>query len=70
MADVLTAAEEWFQRACHAHPMAVWPLLVWNSLPRAGASQFHGHAQVHERASRSPAALSELVSFVILDQRR
>ena len=22
-----------------------WPLLLWNNLPRAGASQFHGHAQ-------------------------
>lgn len=24
----------------------LWPLLLWNNLPRAGASQFHGHAQV------------------------
>ena len=23
----------------------LWPLLLWNNLPRAGASQFHGHAQ-------------------------
>ena len=30
----------------------LWPLLLWNSLPRAGASQFHGHAQT---------ALSEVI---------
>lgn len=24
----------------------LWPMLLWNTLPRAGASQFHGHAQV------------------------
>lgn len=30
----------------------LWPLLLWNTLPRAGASQFHGHAQT---------ALSEVI---------
>ncbi len=25
---------------------ALFPLLLWNCMPRAGASQFHGHAQV------------------------
>jgi hypothetical protein len=24
----------------------LWPFFLWNCLPRAGASQFHGHAQV------------------------
>lgn len=30
--------EEWDGR--------LWPFLLWNCLPRAGASQYHGHAQV------------------------
>lgn len=34
------------QRASAAHPTALHPLLIWNTLPRAGASQYHGHAQV------------------------
>jgi hypothetical protein len=29
---------------------ALWPFFLWNCLPRAGASQFHGHAQVSNGA--------------------
>lgn len=38
--------DEWFQKAHAAEPSARHPLLLWNCSPRAGASQFHGHAQV------------------------
>lgn len=34
------------QTASAAHPEAQHPLLIWNVLHRAGASQYHGHAQV------------------------
>ena len=34
------------RQAAKAHPRARHPLLLWNCLPRAGASQFHGHMQV------------------------
>ena len=46
LADLLAAAEGWFQRAAAAHPAARHPFLLWNCGARAGASQFHGHAQV------------------------
>ena len=44
--DLLAAAHEWLRRAAESHPDALHPLFIWNCLPRAGASQFHGHAQV------------------------
>lgn len=34
------------QAASAAYPGAQHPLLIWNVLHRAGASQYHGHAQV------------------------
>ncbi|KAL3133900.1 hypothetical protein ABBQ32_008355 [Trebouxia sp. C0010 RCD-2024] len=46
VSELLSTAAEWF-RASHAlHPEAHHPFFLWNCLPRAGASQFHGHAQV------------------------
>lgn len=47
--DLLSASHEWFSRALGhiTGPSAgAEPLLLWNCLPRAGASQFHGHAQL------------------------
>jgi ATP adenylyltransferase/5',5'''-P-1,P-4-tetraphosphate phosphorylase II len=46
LADLLLAAEGWFGRAAAEHPRARHPFLLWNCGARAGASQFHGHAQV------------------------
>ena len=54
LADLLLAAEGWFERAAAAHPSARHPFLLWNCGARAGASQFHGHAQV---------ALSQVSTF-------
>ncbi|KAK9905646.1 hypothetical protein WJX75_003820 [Coccomyxa subellipsoidea] len=46
LSDLLQVAEEWFERASAAQPSARHPFFLWNCGPRAGASQFHGHAQV------------------------
>eukprot|EP00899_Mesostigma_viride_P007252 jgi/Mesvir1/16528/Mv10074-RA.2 len=46
VAEALLASAEWFRRGHTARPEHFYPLLVWNCLPRAGASQFHGHLQV------------------------
>jgi hypothetical protein len=73
VADALAAADGWFREAARAARAegavppgdALHPLLVWNCLPRAGASQFHAHAQVMlsqlpfpavEREARAAAA--------------
>ncbi|CAD7698388.1 unnamed protein product [Ostreobium quekettii] len=55
LADLLAASSAWLCEAADAHPDAVYPLLVWNSGPRAGASQFHGHAQVMLSKATLPA---------------
>ena len=46
LSDLLSCAQGWFQAAHQAHPEAVHPFFIWNCGARAGASQFHGHAQV------------------------
>jgi hypothetical protein len=44
--DLLATGRAWAERA-HAHdPAAIYYLLMWNSLWRAGGSIVHGHAQV------------------------
>lgn len=46
---LLDAAMEWLERAYQhsrdQHPAPMFPLFIWNCLPRSGASQYHGHAQ-------------------------
>eukprot|EP00887_Chlorella_sp_A99_P007270 scaffold2.g7270.t1 len=52
LGDLLGVAHGWFEAAAEAAvaegqaPAELHPLLVWNCLARAGASQYHGHAQV------------------------
>ncbi|EIE23757.1 hypothetical protein COCSUDRAFT_63282 [Coccomyxa subellipsoidea C-169] len=46
LSDLLLVAQEWFERGSATQPSARHPFLLWNCGPRAGASQFHGHAQV------------------------
>ena len=46
LGGLLSAAQGWVHAAHAATPAAAHPLLLWNALPRSGASQFHGHAQV------------------------
>lgn len=44
--DYLDVAGRWWQRAHMADSSAIYPLLMWNCLWKAGASIPHGHAQV------------------------
>jgi hypothetical protein len=46
VADLLSVAGTWAQRAHEADDMARYFFLLWNCLPRAGASLMHGHAQL------------------------
>ncbi|PRW33028.1 hypothetical protein C2E21_8036 [Chlorella sorokiniana] len=54
--DLVNVSQGWFQSAAEHEAerdaaiglprRTLHPLLVWNALPRGGASQYHGHAQV------------------------
>jgi len=46
VADYLSTALQWARRAHALDREAVYPLVMWNCLWRAGASVIHGHAQV------------------------
>lgn len=46
VADLLTVAGEWAERAHEKDDAARYFFLLWNCLPRAGASLIHGHAQM------------------------
>ena len=53
LGDLLALAQGWLQTAHRLHPRARHPLVLWNALHRAGASQYHGHAQVLLSAVRA-----------------
>jgi hypothetical protein len=57
LSDLLDASWLWFQASHKLQPMADQPFLLWNCLPRAGASQYHGHAQVCAAARTSCSIL-------------
>lgn len=44
--DYLNTASIWFKNVNEVDPSSKFPLFVWNCLPRAGASQIHGHGQI------------------------
>jgi hypothetical protein len=46
IADLLSVADTWAQRAHEADDSARYFFLLWNCLQRAGASLIHGHAQM------------------------
>jgi len=46
VADLLLVAGEWAERAHEKDDPARYFFLLWNCLPRAGASLIHGHAQM------------------------
>ncbi|GMH32491.1 hypothetical protein BSKO_00325 [Bryopsis sp. KO-2023] len=62
VADLLSVSQEWISKAHGLHGNAHHPLFVWNCLARAGASQFHGHAQV--MLSRVPFPADERMKQV------
>jgi len=43
--DAFATAERWLAAAHAANPPACYPFLMWNCLPRSGASIVHGHMQ-------------------------
>lgn len=46
VADALGTAVRWLEEAHRDHPTAAYPFIMWNCLPRSGASQLHAHMQV------------------------
>lgn len=44
--DYLETGFTWFQAVNNRNPQYKYPFFVWNCLPRAGASQVHGHCQI------------------------
>lgn len=46
LSDCFATALRWFQAAHAEDPQAQYPLIFWNCLPKAGASQMHGHIQL------------------------
>ena len=46
VADAFETAQRWLAEAHREHPTAIYPFVMWNCLPRSGASQLHAHMQV------------------------
>lgn len=44
--DAFETAARWLREAHRAYPSAVYPFVMWNCLPRSGASIVHAHMQV------------------------
>jgi hypothetical protein len=44
--DYLNTSFAWFEAVNNHSPQFKFPFFVWNCLPRAGASQIHGHCQI------------------------
>ncbi|MBI4814573.1 MAG: hypothetical protein HY802_10015, partial [Methanobacterium sp.] len=44
--DYLETGFAWFQTVNRHSPQFRFPFFIWNCLPRAGASQIHGHCQI------------------------
>lgn len=46
VADYLSVAGRWLALAHQHDPAAIYPAIVWNCLPKSGASIVHGHMQM------------------------
>jgi hypothetical protein len=55
VADLLAVAGAWMRQAHEAEDAARYFFLLWNCLPRAGASLMHGHAQLTLSATMAQA---------------
>lgn len=55
IADLLRVAGDWAEQAHEADEVARYLFLLWNCLPRAGASLMHGHAQMTLSATMAHA---------------
>lgn len=61
LGDAFTTAARWLVAAHQARPQAVYPFIMWNCLPRSGASQIHAHMQ---------ATVSEAVPYARVEAWR
>lgn len=60
LGGLLDVAQRWVHQTHAHHPGdALHPMLLWNCGPRAGASQYHGHAQVVMTETPLPEAEQE-----------
>jgi len=57
--DYLETGFTWFQSVNMHSPQFRFPFFIWNCLPRAGASQIHGHCQI--LMSKEPYAKVEIL---------
>lgn len=57
--DYLDTGFAWFEAVNNHSPQFRFPFFVWNCLPRAGASQVHGHCQI--LMSKEPYARVETI---------
>ena len=46
LSDYIETGFNWFKKVNNHDKQFVSPIFIWNCLPKAGASQVHGHAQV------------------------
>jgi hypothetical protein len=44
--DAFSTARRWLEEAHRSRPQAMYPFVLWNCLPRSGASIVHAHLQV------------------------
>jgi len=44
--DMFELAKEWFAKAYSLEPMYTCPEMIWDAMPKSGASQVHTHLQV------------------------
>ena len=58
--DYINTAFHWFDMVLNEDKDYKFPFFVWNCLPRAGASQIHGHAQILMTKDRSYAKVESL----------
>ena len=58
--DYIDTAFQWFDMVLNEDENYKFPFFVWNCLPRAGASQIHGHAQILMTKDRSYAKVESL----------
>ena len=59
LSDYVETGFAWFDAVNNHNPQFRFPFFIWNCLPRAGASQIHGHCQI--MMSKEPYAKVEIL---------
>jgi len=65
LSDYLDTSFKWFDMVFKEDENYKYPFFVWNCLPRAGASQIHGHAQILMTKDRSYARVESLKRIIL-----